>query len=60
MLFLPLVVPFAFAALATASTPDGFEPAVQTQLAAVFPGNISVSPSGILLQKAGHSIAFRF
>lgn len=53
MLFLSILVSLAFSAVAVAQTPDGFVPAVQTPLSAVFPRNITVSPAGVLLQKAG-------
>lgn len=53
-----ILLSLAFSALTVAQTPEGFTPAVQTQLGVVYPGNITVTPSGVLLQAAGTALPF--
>lgn len=52
MLFTRILLPLAFSAFTIAQTPDGFQPSVQTPLSIVYPRNITVSPPGVLLQRA--------
>jgi len=53
-MLLPIIlVQVAFTTAAIAQTPDGFQPSVETPLRIEFPKNITVSPAGVLLQKAG-------
>lgn len=52
MLSLRLLRLLAFSAVTIAQTPDGFEPTAQIPLSVVYPQNITVSPPGVLLQRA--------
>ena len=53
MLLLSVLAQLAIAAITVAQTPDGFAPSAQTPLSVMYPRNITVSPPGVRLQRAG-------
>ncbi|ERF73984.1 hypothetical protein EPUS_03798 [Endocarpon pusillum Z07020] len=57
MLFPLILASLAFSAIAFAQTPNGVEPSVQTPLTVLYPRNITVSPPGVLLQRADTQVA---